>query len=43
MATSGDFHMAIDSPSLTQRSLGFLMVNRTPKEPPAPLELARSA
>jgi len=32
-----------DSPSLTQRSLSFLMVNATPREPPAPLELARSA
>ena len=32
-----------DSPALTQRSLGFLMVNATPRQPPAPLELVRSA
>jgi hypothetical protein len=32
-----------DSPSLTQRSLSFLMVNATPREPPVPLELVRSA
>jgi len=32
-----------DSPSLTQRSLSFLMVNATPRESPAPLELVRSA
>jgi hypothetical protein len=31
-----------DSPSLTQRSLSFLMVNATPR-PPVPLELVRSA
>jgi len=31
------------SPTLTQRSLSFLMVNATPREPPAPLELVRSA
>lgn len=31
-----------DSPSLTQRSLSFLMVNATPREP-VPLELVRSA
>ena len=34
---------ARDSPSLTQRSLSFLMVNATPREPPVPLELVRSA
>ena len=32
-----------DSPALTQRSLSFLMVNATPREPPAPIELVRSA
>jgi hypothetical protein len=32
-----------DSPALTQRSLSFLMVNATPREPPVPLDLARSA
>ncbi|HYO42493.1 MAG TPA: hypothetical protein VES19_04775 [Candidatus Limnocylindrales bacterium] len=32
-----------DSPSLTQRSLSFLMVNATPREPPVPLALVRSA
>ena len=32
-----------DSPSLTQGSLSFLMVNATPREPPVPLELVRSA
>lgn len=31
-----------DSPSLTQRSLRFLMVNATPR-PPTPFELVRSA
>ena len=31
------------SASLTQRSLSFLMVNATPREPPVPLELVRSA
>ena len=31
------------SPALTQRSLSFLMVNATPREPPVPLELVRSA
>ncbi len=31
------------SPSLTQRSLRFLMVNATPREPRTPSELARSA
>ena len=29
--------------SLTQRSLSFLMVNATPREPPVPLEPVRSA
>jgi hypothetical protein len=32
-----------DSPSLTQRSLSFLLVNATPREPPTPYELVRSA
>ena len=32
-----------DSPSRTHRSLSFLMVNATPREPPLPLELVRSA
>lgn len=31
------------SPSRTQRSLSFVMVNATPREPPVPLELVRSA
>ena len=32
-----------DGPALTQRSLSFLMVNATPRQPPVPLELVRSA
>ncbi len=32
-----------DSPALTQRSLSFLMVNATPRKPPVPVELVRSA
>ena len=32
-----------DSPALTQRSPSFLMVNATPRQPPVPVELVRSA